>query len=236
MTATAMTWSKRADEVLDPDVESMPQFASWALGPLLRIDSGELDHLSDSVGSSIGSSGAQTDVDIPQLQRKLIALQWSRYLLAGISTFSKWSAEELDRHPSTPAQGFFEEHLRELAGAWESRRAYQSRIGDLIRYGIDEGISLNEASLMDFWAFVRSAAYTRRAGLALMDNGNLRAVWKGEDGEHLGLHFLGDHTVNYVIFKRRPGSRRVSRVAGNDTFDGVKSQVRAFQLNSLVNV
>ena len=185
MTATATTWSEKADEVHRSDVESMPNVA-WAFDPLLRDDSEHLDHLSDLVGSSIESFvsvspksfDAQTDVNTPQLERKLRALQCSRYLLARSST-SKWSTEEPDWHRFSSSERFFEEYQRGLMGVWESRRAYQTRIRDLIRYGIDEGISMNEASLVDFWAFVRSAGYTRRAGLALMDNGNLRAVWKG---------------------------------------------------------
>ncbi len=235
MTATATTWIESPAEIYGPDVESAPLFASWAYGRLLRDDSEYLEHLSDLVDSIIESSDVQTDVDTPQLERKLRALQWGGYLLARPFTFPKWSTEELGWHPSSPSEAFFEECLRGAMGAWEIRLAYQGRIADLIRYGKDEGISLNESSLMDFWAFVRSAGCTRRAGLALMDNGNLRAVWKGEDGEHLGLHFLGNHTVNYVIFKRRPGSTGVSRVAGNDTFDGIRRQIRAFHLTPLVS-
>ena len=235
MTATATTWSERADEVNHPDLESVPQFSSWAFGQMLLNGRGDLDHLSDPVGIHRELLDAQTDVDTLQLERKLRALQWSRYLLAMPFTLPKWSTEELDRHASTPSEGFFEAYLRGLTGAWERHWEYQGRIGDLNAYGADEGVSLNEASLMDFWAFVRSAGYTRRGGLALMRNGNLRAVWKGDDGEHLGLHFLGNQTVNYVIFKRRPGSTGVSRAAGNDTFDGIKKQIRAFNLTSLVN-
>lgn len=112
--------------------------------------------------------------------------------------------------------------------------AYEARIAELIEAGRDEGISPSDASIDSFRAFVTSAGYARNAGLALMDNGNLRAVWKGADGAHLGLHFLGDSTVNYVIFKRRPGSTHISRVSGNDSFAGVQEQVRAFGLESLV--
>ena len=67
-----------------------------------------------------------------------------------------------------------------------------------------------------------------------MDNGNLRAVWKGKDSSHLALHFLGDQLIRYVIFKRRAGSRHTSRVAGTDTFEGIRKQVQAFQLAELV--
>ena len=68
-----------------------------------------------------------------------------------------------------------------------------------------------------------------------MDNGNIRAVWKGEDASHLGLHFLGEQQVQYVIFKRHHGNGKISRTAGIDTFEGVKKQIGAFDLMSLVN-
>ena len=69
-----------------------------------------------------------------------------------------------------------------------------------------------------------------------MKNGNLRAVWDDDnDGDrHVALQFLGGGHVQYVIFKRRPGVVKVSRVAGADTLDGIRRQVQAFDLNPLV--
>jgi hypothetical protein len=118
--------------------------------------------------------------------------------------------------------------------AQQVRQAYKARIDMLRIAAAPEGIELNGASVRDFWSFIKSSHFSRRAGLALMDNGNIRAVWKGEDSSHLGLHFLGSRQVQYVIFKRRPGSRRISRTAGIDTFEGVKKQIGAFDLMPLV--
>jgi hypothetical protein len=67
-----------------------------------------------------------------------------------------------------------------------------------------------------------------------MDNGNLRAVWRGEDTSRLGIQFLGNQSVEYVIFKRRQGAKEVSRAAGFDTLDGFKKQIQAFDLKALV--
>ncbi len=114
-------------------------------------------------------------------------------------------------------------------------QAYRLRINGLRSAGALEGVELNERSEEDFWSFIRSSHFSRRAGLALMDNGNIRAVWKGEDESHLGLHFLGDRQMQYVIFKRRSGSSRISRTAGIDTVEGIKKQIGAFDLMSLVN-
>ena len=116
----------------------------------------------------------------------------------------------------------------------ELRQTYIERIAELRGYGLEDGISLNEASESDFWTFIESSGFIRRAGLVLMDNGNLRAVWKDKDSSHLALHFLGGQLIRYVIFKRRAGSRHTSRVAGTDTFEGIREQVQSFQLAELV--
>ena len=118
--------------------------------------------------------------------------------------------------------------------AWETVLAYQSRIEVLRSDAELDGFSVNEASERNFWSFVKSVPFACKAELVLVDNGNLRAVWDWEDGSHLGLQFLGDHTLQYVIFRRRKGSRHLSRVAGRDTSEGVKRQVRTFELEALL--
>ena len=67
-----------------------------------------------------------------------------------------------------------------------------------------------------------------------MDNGNLRAVWKDNKGNRLGLQFLGGGMVQHVIFKQRNAARPISRVAGRDTFEGIKRQIDTFDLDSLL--
>lgn len=116
----------------------------------------------------------------------------------------------------------------------EVRQTYRNRIAELREYGVEDGVIVNPASEKDFWAFVKSLPTARPGSLVLMDNGNLRAVWKGERGSHLGLQFLGRRMVEYVIFKRRPRASKVSRVAGADTFDGIKRQIDAFELSALL--
>lgn len=113
-------------------------------------------------------------------------------------------------------------------------QAYHARIEALQADAIQDGYHLNAASARDFWCFVRSGPFIRKGNLVLLDNGNLRAVWKGEHGTHIGLQFLGDQTVQYVIFKRRAAASVVSRVAGRDSIEGVVRQIAAFDLRSLI--
>lgn len=116
--------------------------------------------------------------------------------------------------------------------AKKTYQAYAHRIDELREFASedDECSDINEASKEDFWWFVESMPWAGEAELVLMDNGNLRAVWKGDDKTHIGLQFLGDKFGEYVIFKRRPHSKQVSRVAGIDTLEGLKKQVCAFDI------
>lgn len=115
---------------------------------------------------------------------------------------------------------------------------YRERLAELREAAEDDGIAWNEDSVQDFHAYISDNPYWRRAGLALMDNGNLRAVWEWEEDDetHLALQFLGNKLTQYVIFKRRPGAEKTSRVSGTDTFDGIKRQVAAFELTQLVHL
>ena len=113
--------------------------------------------------------------------------------------------------------------------------AYRNRVQLLSRLGIAEGIELYSPSEEDFYSFVKSAPFSRRASLVLIDNGNLRAVWRNDDGSHVGIQFRGGQNASYVIFKRRSSASGISRVAGTDTLDGVKRQIRAFGLEALLN-
>jgi len=113
-------------------------------------------------------------------------------------------------------------------------QAYQVRIEALRSDAEQDGYGLNSASERDFWRFIRSEPFIRKGSLVLMDNGNLRAVWKGDHGTHIGLQFLGGRTVQYVIFKRRAAAGAISRVAGRDSFEGVKRQIAAFDLRPLI--
>ena len=121
------------------------------------------------------------------------------------------------------------------AEAQKTYRAYENRIEELREFASedDEPLDINESSEEDFWCFVKSVPWSKEAELMLMENGNLRAVWKRDDEMHIGLHFLGNSRGTYVIFKRRHGANKVSRAAGIDTLEGVKKQARAFDISLL---
>ena len=114
------------------------------------------------------------------------------------------------------------------------REAYEERIEFLQEEARHDGYALNSASRRDFEQFALEAEDIRRAGLALLDNGNLRAIWRDGQGTRLGLQFLGGGRAQYVLFKRRTGEQPVSRVAGRDSLKGLERQLAAFDMGSLL--
>jgi len=133
-----------------------------------------------------------------------------------------------------PAEALAQELGAKAKKAHDTQRAWQSRIETLRADAQQDGYRLNMASERDFWRFIRAEPFIRKGSLVLLDNGNLRAMWKGDDGSHIGLQFLGGGVVQYVIFKHRPAVRAISRVAGRDSLDGVKRQIAAFDLRPLM--
>ena len=118
----------------------------------------------------------------------------------------------------------------------QEAQIYRNRIEVLRNYAALDSFSVNEASEKDFWLFVGSVPFVRRAEVVLVNNSNLRAIWNGEDGSQLGLQFLGHQMVQYVIFKRCQATGDVSRVAGRETLERIKSRIHAFDLTALMEI
>ncbi len=116
----------------------------------------------------------------------------------------------------------------------ETRRTYQRRIKELERFGALDNIAPNSDSKKDFWHFVTSEPAVCKAGLVLLDNGNLRAVWKGSDKSRIGMEFRGGRMIRYVIFKYSPAGKSVRRIVGTATLDEVKQQICKLDLKQLV--
>lgn len=117
----------------------------------------------------------------------------------------------------------------------EKADVYTSRIKFLKNEAVHDGYVLNLPSEIDFWQFVLSSPNIRQGNVVLMDNGNLRAIWKDEHGSRLGLQFLGGRMVQYVIFKWRNHGQPISRVTGRDSLEGLARQIDAFELRSLLS-
>ena len=111
---------------------------------------------------------------------------------------------------------------------------YQNRIRILKDHAERDGYSLSQHSMAAFLEFLDKNPHLKRGRLVLMENGNLRATWKGANGAHIALQFIDNRTIQYVIFKQREPSAPVSRVSGRDTMEGVLRQISAFDLNHVL--
>ena len=95
------------------------------------------------------------------------------------------------------------------SGRWqidESLKRYESLLTKLRYEAAEDGCELNLASESDFRVFIRSSEDLQVGNLVLLDNGNLRMIWKDIEGTQLGLQFLGGKNIQFVIFKKKAGS------------------------------
>lgn len=104
---------------------------------------------------------------------------------------------------------------------------YEARLECLRDLGAQDDIELSELSKRDFFLFIDSALYMCVASLVLMDNGNIRALWKFGDDDRVGIHFRGNGMASYVIFKRISQSE-ISRDFGMTSLDGIRTEIRRF--------
>ena len=164
----------------------------------------------------------------------------------GHPPYSAWpfyttdNLESLSRSPRAtvrlldPIEAYGQELQSRVEEIPYSISAFDDRIQELESEAELDGYSINSASLHSFWQFFHRNPLIRRDRLLLMENGNLRAVWKGEHSAHIGLQFLDQRSIQYVIFKNRHPSYPVSRVYGRDTMEGIMRQIHAFDLEHLL--
>ena len=126
------------------------------------------------------------------------------------------------------------ENREKVAAMLAVHHAFAERIEVLKSDAALEGFAMSVASKRDFWTFIRSMPFIRKGSLILMDNGNLRAVWKDDQGNQIGLQYLGTGSVQFVIFKHPDRAGGVSRVAGCTSLADIKRQIRAFSLERLL--
>lgn len=115
-------------------------------------------------------------------------------------------------------------------------RALLERLAELESAAEDEGIHLSEASEHDLKHFLSTHSFSRRPYLSLLENGNLRVLWKNAEGEQIGLQFRGGQEVQFVLFAKRHAPKTMARSAGRDTLAGIDRQIDAADLWRLLRV
>ena len=84
----------------------------------------------------------------------------------------------------------------------------------------------SDSSLADLRSFLESHPFGERPAIFLLDDGNLRAVWRNADKEQVGLQFLGGGIVQFVMFVRRRQPPMMSRSAGTDTLTAIRRLIK----------
>ena len=110
----------------------------------------------------------------------------------------------------------------------------RQRIELLKEIGEEEEIAYNANSEQDLWRFLKRLSFIKSPKLFLLDNGNLRAVWKGDGGKHIGLQFLGGEQIQFVIFSRRGEHNNMARIRGRDDFAGIARQLDASAIGDVI--
>ena len=110
----------------------------------------------------------------------------------------------------------------------------RQRIELLKEIGEEEKIAYNVNSEQDLWHFLKRLSFIKSPALFLLDNGNLRAVWKGDGGKYIGLQFLGGGQIQFVIFSRRGEHNNMARIRGRDDFAGIARQLDALAIGDVI--
>ncbi len=114
------------------------------------------------------------------------------------------------------------------------RETTRARIIALRGNAQDEEIQVHDASEADLHKFLLTWAGASDPLISLLDSGNFRILWDSEDGRQIGLQFLGNDSVQFVLFAKRERTDHLIRLADRDTVDGVVRQIRALDLLSLL--
>jgi hypothetical protein len=134
----------------------------------------------------------------------------------------------------SPVEEVLAHDARQKRARRELTARLHARIGELKRLGSEEGLAWSPASEDDFWAFLSLWPTVREPGLILMDNGNLRAVWRNASGEQVALEFRGYRQVYFVFFARRPEGPPMARSAGEDSVSRIKEKIAGDSLTGLL--
>lgn len=97
-----------------------------------------------------------------------------------------------------------------------------------------EDLEVSEASEEDLVAFLKAQTFTRRPSIGLLDNGNLRAVWRNSKHEQIGLQFRGDGECQYVFLSSRKDGQPMAATYGRDTVAVASKLIAALELERLI--
>jgi hypothetical protein len=126
-----------------------------------------------------------------------------------------------------PLQNYVSKLLEDQRARGAALAQVHQRLATLKVQALLQEEPFSEASLADLIEFLRELPFVQRPALFLLDNGNLRAVWKNDWKEQIGLQFLGGQIVQFVIFSLRADPPMMARIAGAETMGNIVGQIKA---------
>ena len=108
---------------------------------------------------------------------------------------------------------------------------YRDRISELVEVSKEEAIRYNEKSEADFWRFIKTFSPVKSAGLILTDDGNLIAIWDGNNGNYFDIEFMGDTHLEYVAYNNKGKHKE-----GSGTIDCIPQCVYKFNLENILGI
>ena len=146
----------------------------------------------------------------------------STTVFSPVGVLKKKPTVEILVHPNWPSQNNRVEQL------------YDERIETLNELAREDGYELDESSYNNFHNFLEKYPRLVHADLVLLDNGNLRAIWKGENCTEIGLQFLKDSRVQYVLFNESGPNNAESRPYGRGGFEETMKKIKEFDLDKIM--
>jgi hypothetical protein len=146
-----------------------------------------------------------------------------------------WSPPRQNPFPSPPTTIETEtpdpvaEYIAKKAVELWNRKRTRSQIEDRLRElhvdALRNAEPFSESSLANLGLFLDSLPLIERPAIFLLDDGNLRAVWRNAAKEQVGLQFLGNGVVQFVMFVKRQRPPIMSRDAGTDALENMRARI-----------
>ena len=198
MATRSVDWPTTHERVRSANLD-ITSFANTGLREILTSRTSRVDVLANSGGTNVGRISLMSRVPVARFGAMV----------------SEESPAERQSIPDTVANTFvsydrsFALTNTSFAGTVVSGQnrllsgqltAYETRIEFLRADGEIDGVEIMPSSEADFWGFVNVVPEWDKASLILVDDGNLRAVWRKTSGDRINIEFLGDGVVEVAIF------------------------------------
>ena len=107
---------------------------------------------------------------------------------------------------------------------------YQPRLAELDQSSVEDEITIDKKSREQLLNFLTSNPNLEKVALVLSYEGHYRLETRAGDGNHIGLRFLGDGIIRYVIFHSGLDTAD-DRYSGTGTWEAISVQLDALGMS-----